>query len=43
MQGEAVIADVEAAPICLEDVAIMIEEGGYTRLQIYSVGETALF
>lgn len=21
----------------------MIEEGGYTRLQIYSVGETALF
>lgn len=42
MQGEAVIADIGVTAVCPEDVAIMIDESGYTRLQIFGVGKTAL-
>ena len=43
MQDEATSADLEAAESYQEDLAEVLNEGGYPKQQIFNVDETTLY
>ena len=43
VQGEAESVNAEAAACCAEDLVKVINEGGYSKQQIFKVEQTAFY